>query len=146
MAKLFIPACGDRLTLVKPWAFTLYLERRNVKFAEELGLKEKTPKGSWASSVYAAPRSNKLKTVEVTLPSGTELEIDRLYIRTFNKARIQEGDDYDSVTFKVVQEGKGKRNQRFWVKLSATADIEYRLDGDSLYRDRVKTVKQIMEM
>jgi hypothetical protein len=143
MTKLFIPACGDRLTLVKPWTFTLYLERRNVKFAEELGLKEKTPKGSWASSVYAG--GNKLKTVEVTLPSGTELEIDRLYIRTFNKARIQEGDDYDSVTFKVVQGGKGKRNQRFWVKLSSTADVEYKLDSDSLYRDRVKTVKAVMD-
>jgi len=27
--KLFIPACGDRVTLTKSWAFDLYLERRN---------------------------------------------------------------------------------------------------------------------
>jgi hypothetical protein len=31
--RLFIPAIGDR---IKPWEFGLYLERRNLKFAQEL--------------------------------------------------------------------------------------------------------------
>ena len=38
MNKLFIPAVGDRIALTAPWEFSLYLERRNFKFAVTQGL------------------------------------------------------------------------------------------------------------
>lgn len=38
MPKLYVPACGDRITLIKPWQFPLYLESRNLEFARTIGL------------------------------------------------------------------------------------------------------------
>jgi hypothetical protein len=88
-----------------------------------------------------------LASVEVTLPEGTMLECDRVYIRTFNKARVQEGDDYDSITWKLVDPKKGKmqKHGRFWVKLSDANEIEFELQEDSRYRDRVKLFKEVMD-
>ena len=146
MKKLFVPACGDRITLAAPWSFNLYLEHRNVRFAEARGLYEPKPGERWgAYEQDGSNRPTRLKKVRCELPAGTELEFDRLYIRTFNKSRIQEGDDYDSVTFKVMKNGKAARNQRFWAKLSDVCEIEYTTEVDSLYRDRVKAVREVME-
>jgi len=39
--NLYVPACGDRITLATPWIFTLYRERRNVGFAKAKGLVDK---------------------------------------------------------------------------------------------------------
>jgi hypothetical protein len=145
--KLFIPACGDRLTLVEPWTFDLYLESRNMKFAETHGAL--TPKeaeegrygGVWTGESYAS----KLKHVPVTLPTGTVLECDRVYIRTFSKSAIQVGDDFDSITWKVMKGDKPARNSRFWCKLPDVYNIEYELSLDSLYRDRIKAFKEVHE-
>ncbi len=143
--KLFIPACGDRLTLVQPWTFDLYLEHRNLKFAETQGAF--TPKkGEHSWDVTEGDRwSGKLKKTQVTIPAGMSLECDRVYIRTFNKSRIHDGDDYDSITWKLVKNDKPVRNGRFWVKLHSCNDIEYDLALDAVYRDRVKAVKAVME-
>jgi hypothetical protein len=146
MAKLFIPACGDRLTLTAPWEFTLYLESRNMKFAEARGLYKPGKGDSWG----AYDRSHNLKKVQASLPAGTVLECDRVYIRTQNKSRLKaDGDaneiDYDSIMWKVMQGEKMARNQRFWCKLSDACEIEYDLAVDSFYRDRVKAVKIVME-
>ncbi len=151
MAKLFIPACGDRLTLIQPWTFDLYLEHRNLKFAEVQEVFTPT-KGSYYYNVTESGDrySGKLKRVSVTLAAGSILECDRVYIRTFNKSRIHDGDDYDSITWKLFLKGKNGqpksvKNGRFWVKLHACNDIEYELDFDGVYRDRVKAVKAVME-
>lgn len=137
--RLFIPACGDRLTLASPWEFTLYLERRNVKFAQAHGAIG--PGSPWRLGGYGTG----IKTVSHALQAGTVLECDRMYIRTFNKSRVELAEDYDSVTWKVMKNGKAVRNQRFWVKLPDCYNIEYEPDQLSLYRDRVKTVKSVME-
>ena len=131
MAKLFIPACGNRITLSKPWTFILYLESRNIKFGQSVGVVGKDVK--WSQWEDMEDSRGRLKKTEVTLPAGTELEFDRVY------------DDYDSITFKVVKDGKAKSKQRFWVKLFDTASIEYELASDSLYRDRIKAVRRVME-
>jgi hypothetical protein len=150
MAKLFIPACGDRLTLVEDWTFDLFLERRNVKFAESLKIltAEEVKTAGW-SGVWVGGRAHdahsKLKVVPTTLPKGTVLECDRVYIRTYNKSRIHDGDDYDSITWKVIKNDKAVRHGRFWCKLHSCADIDYELAFDSIYRDRVKAVKVVME-
>lgn len=144
--ELFIPACGDRLTLTKPWSFELWLERRNMKFAASRGLI--SVEQSRMCAIYAGePHRSPLKKVGTVLPPGTVIECDRVYIRQYNKSRIQEGDDYDSVTWKVVDPVKGKavRNGRFWTKLSDCNGLEFELADDALYQDRIKAVKAVME-
>lgn len=147
--KLFIPACGDRLTIVEDWTFDLFLERRNLKFAEMLKMltakevKDAGYSGVWTGRPY--DHNSKLKVIQATLPKGTTLECDRVYIRTFNKSRVHDGDDYDSITWKMIKNDKAVRHGRFWCKLHACNDIEYELAFDSVYRDRVKAVKVVME-
>ena len=38
---------------------------------------------------------------------------------------------------------KPARNSRFWCKLPDVYSLEYKLERDSLYRDRVKVFKEI---
>lgn len=137
--KFYIPACGDRLILEQDWEFDLYLEHRNTKFAESLGLLGKESK--WGS--YDQDR--KLKKVRAEVKSGFTLEVVRVYIRQFSKSAIQVDNDYDSITFRVLKGEKTVKNARFWVKLPSTYSIEYRQDPDSMYRNRIKAVKEIME-
>jgi hypothetical protein len=150
--KLFIPACGDRLVLAAPWTFRLFLEHRNIKFAEQLKLY--TPKKhTW--SVYGT--DHKLKCVDATLPEGPILECDRVYIKGFNKSRVKEAGnpdeiDYDSITWKMIVQTKGrggttkeKAHGRFWSKLSDVCQIQYRLEWDAFFWDRIKAVRQVME-
>ena len=146
MAKLFIPACGDRLVLSKAWEFTLYLESRNIKFAQEHKLYTPDENGRWGSY----DRNHNLRKVRATLPAGTVLECDRVYIRTQNKSRmLADGPadeiDYDSITWKVMKGDKMVKNQRFWCKLADACEIEFKLDADAFYRDRVKVFKQVHE-
>lgn len=93
--KLYIPAIGDHVKLTADWTFTLYNERRNWGFINVMGL----------------PQTRELKH---TLPAGTVLKVDRVYIRGNHR-------DYDSVTFRVV----GVKNARFWVKLHDANTIEF---------------------
>lgn len=142
--KLYVPACGDRLTLSKPWTFRLFLERRNIKYAKTRGLYD----GEESWGVYVDNNFHKgLASVEVTLPEGTVLECDRVYIRTFNKSRVEEGDDYDSITWKIIDKKRDTMEKfgRFWVKLTDANEIEFDLESDSFYRDRVKSVKAVMQ-
>ena len=139
--KLFIPACGDRLNLVAPWTFDLYLEHRNLNFAIAREFIKADPKKKRCDYGYG----KELQKVRATLPIGTTLECDRVYIRTFNKSRVKLEEDYDSITWKVVKNGKAMTKQRFWVKLPSCYDIDYTVESDSLYRDRIKAVREVME-
>ena len=132
--KLYVPACGDRIVLTKPWTFTLYLEYRNVDFAKARKLaKPKSGPNGWAWNQYAEDRT--LKRMEVTLPAGIVLECDRVYIRQSNRTAASEDDDYDSLSWRVISEG-GKKvtKQRFWAKLADCNGMDYQLD--SLRKDR----------
>lgn len=88
--NLFIPPLGTEVVLAEPWTFLLHSEYRNFDALEYFKL-------------YARAESH-----EVTVPEGTVLKIDRIYIRKGNK-------DFDSVTFFM----KGtKKRVRFWAKLA----------------------------
>jgi hypothetical protein len=139
--RLFIPACGDRLTLASPWTFNLYLEHRNQAFAQ---IKEVWPEGRrW--NVYDGG-GHRLSRAPVTLPSGTVLCCDRVYIRTQNKSRVAAEDDYDSITWKVLgPNGKQLRGQRFWAKLHECNELEFDPGSLMTYRDLVKLPKLVME-
>ena len=107
--NLFIPPLGTEITLAEPWTFNLYFEYRNFSAMEFFGVTEPESK-KW--DYYREERSEK-----ITLPAGTLLKVDRIYIR--KGAR-----DFDSVTFymkggsKVVPFAKGKPKAiRFWAKL-----------------------------
>lgn len=146
--KLFIPACGDRLVLDQPWTFSLYLERRNMKFAQTLGfVTEEEIKKNWSGIFAGEPYRSSYREETVTLQAGDMLECDRVYIRVFSKSKTADDveNDYDSITWKLMRKGKPVRHGRFWVKLSECNRIEYRLDPDSLYRDRVKNVRAVLE-
>lgn len=143
--KLFIPACGDRIVLTRPWTFLLYYEERNVEFVKTQGLlpQNASKYGHYEGSDF----QNGYKNILLTLPAETVLECDRVYIRTFSKSALEVGKDYDSITWREIDPAKGKpkRNSRFWVKLSDCNNIEYRLEPDSIYRDRVKTIRLVQE-
>jgi hypothetical protein len=146
MQRLYIPACGDRLTLTGDWVFTLYLERRNVEFAKSRGLVPDTF-GTWDGHVYdQVARKASLEYRTANPVAGTVLECDRIYVRTFNKSRVHEGEDYDSITWKVIgKNDKAVRHGRFWVKLSACGDVAYSQEPGDLYRNRVKAVRAVLE-
>lgn len=113
--KLYVPEIGDRLKLTKDWKFKLYQERRNIKMFEHFGLPFK----------YEYPVK---KYAEITLPKGTVLQVDRIYIR---KGAVE----YSSISFWAEGIGKGKRGTRFWAKIDDCNQIEF--DTESL-KDRAK--------
>lgn len=131
MARLFIPSIGDRLTVVKPWQFKLYLEHRNTVFAEEHG--HTLPQTGW--NVYL-PNSRILAHVDHIIDPGTVLECDRIYVKATSKSAATPEESYDSVTWKVVVNGRPARKQRFWVKLSDCSSLEFDEASISKYRDR----------
>jgi hypothetical protein len=104
--KLFVPALGTRLRLTQPWNFRLFNERRNATLMTLLG----DPR-----EISYDPQPS-----HATLPPGTELIIDRYFIKHGMS-------DFDSISFRI----KGvsalaktysfskatKRQVRFWVKL-----------------------------
>lgn len=144
--KLYIPACGDRLKLTAPWEFSLVFEKRNVKFGETMGVLTKGEK-TWEGGDGNAWRGP-FRKAKVSLPAGTIIECDRVYIRQYNKGRLEDKDDYDSITWKAMtaaqaEKAKPKLIGRFWVKLPDCYEVEYDLEWDALYRDRVKLVDQV---
>jgi hypothetical protein len=141
--KLFIPACGDRITLEELWTFDLYLERRNMQFAKIRDLVDQKA-DDWG--VFEGERhASGYARAEVTLPVGTVLECCRVYIRTFNKSALEESNDYDSITWRVMKGNKPATKQRFWAKLVDCCKIEFSIANDGTYRDRVKLLKLVCE-
>ena len=127
--KLYIPACGDRLTLVEDWQFLLHLEHRNLKFARARNLVSTSRDWNvWEGEPY---RSS-LKKIPVDIKKGSVLEVDRVYIRQHSKSAAGVSDDFDSVTWKVV----GEKNARFWTKLEDCNTIEFELAEGWRYKDR----------
>ncbi len=101
-----IPSIGDQLILDKDWTFTLWNEYRNETL--------------WALQ----DGKSKDKHMRVTLPKGTELRVDRIYIRKGIK-------DYDSITFLA----KGLRKDK--VKLPTELPMpDFRVDQNLSWEQR----------
>lgn len=136
--KLFVPAVGYRIRLTDYWTFDLYDESRNSSLVEVLlNDPERVHKG----------RREKHR---VTMPAGTILEVDRVYVRTMSKAAQSVDDDYDSLTFKIIEHPTlgSKRKHRFWAKLSDVNEIEYELpenftEGKDRARENVMKPKKL---
>lgn len=80
--KLFIPSIGDKLELIQKWEFPVYLEYRNYPLLSRL-----RPGINYS---YCDEGS-----IMASLPKGTILRVDRIYIRKGKS-------DWDSVTFAIV--------------------------------------------
>lgn len=127
--RLYVPTNGDKLRLVEEWKFDLYAEEygnRNETLAQRLGL-QKSPRPDRFGHVYARYPHK----AQVSLPVGTVLQVDRVYIRKFNSASASVDDDFDSITFVVIEhptwqrDGKKKIMARFWVKLRDANTMEF---------------------
>lgn len=104
--NLFIPEIGTKLKLTASWTFVLCGESRNAKLFQLLG---KT----------MSYRCNEV----VTIPEGTTLSVDRIYIR-------KGVSNYSSVTFTIPKDVNKKHplaGSRFWAKLSDANKIEFEL-------------------
>jgi hypothetical protein len=131
--RLQIPNTSTELVLSEDWTFPLYHETRNLKFLEKLtGLK---PSSSWGDPYYefcyvGSRRFGELKATEVTVPKGTTLIVDRVYIR--KPKHLQ---PYNSVTFCLRGALKGPkafRSGRFWAKLVDVNRIECEVVGATI--------------
>jgi hypothetical protein len=138
--KLYIPPLGTLLVLAEDWTFKLQLEYRNkdlvlaeaevpkksvsryfldmekvlsesgVAVLHERPLSAEELEQSYVS--FRATRSRAVPYIEVTLPKGTQLKVDRIYIR-------QGAEAFNSVTFRTTKQSPNKKyaSKRFWVKL-----------------------------
>lgn len=95
--KLHIPALGERLTLTADWTFRLFRSQQTIVYMRTIGLEHPLP-----------------SSLEHTLPAGTVLKVERIYIR-------QHKSEYDSVTFRI----DGQTNSRFWARLADANRIEF---------------------
>lgn len=135
MPTLFIPELGTQLCLAKDWTFHLHYEDRNETLFRYLGIQYQTQgmyapadaypyrKGEWTPN----PLWNEEGAL-VTIPAGTRIKIDRIYIRKNAK-------DFSSITFYLEDKTKPNRGRfgakyaaRFWVKLPECG-FEYETTG-----------------
>lgn len=122
--RLHIPTLGDELVLSSDWTFTLHKEYRNSGFIDTvLGISSDDWEAYWKVI-------NKLgDSITVTLPAGSVLKVDRVFIR-------KGAGDYDSLSFWLMDcphkawaskkvGGTAKGRLRFWVKLDDANKIEF---------------------
>lgn len=100
--KLFIPVVGTRLALLSPATVSLKNKEQNTRFVQALSAESG-------------------ESVTLTLPRGTVLTVDRVYIR--------QGDapEYNSLTFKVLaNESAGIPSGRFFLHVDVvnTLNVE----------------------
>lgn len=153
MTRLFIPPLGTEIELAADWHFRLFDEHRNDKMINLLAppRPQRAIDGFWGlSREERADTLNKSgwqreggpftpdddvshygvsKFATVSLPAGTKLKVQRIYIRQGQKG-------FDSVTFTVsglpadagdkapaLVKKKPKDIGRFWVKLADANQI-----------------------
>lgn len=147
--RMFIPEIGTKIILTRPWDILIHEERRNASVHERL--KAALPEAEVARMEAERLRVNqemrqegvhrwtegyaermprlweqweRAMIIPVTLPAGTELTVDRIYIRKGVSS-------YSSLTFHLtktthpVLAAKGRR--RFWVKLDQVNRMEFDL-------------------
>lgn len=115
--KLWIPSIGDELRLTADWTFPCFTPHGNHKFIAKMR------PDTEGRSCYS---------VAITLPEGTVLSVQRIYIRSGKK-------EWDSITFSIKElptSDNGRKSAtmkktskkaigRFWAKLRDVNEIEY---------------------
>lgn len=118
--KFYIPHLRDRIKVTEDFTFPLHCESRND--AAMFGIADRR---EWPHTVQPAQVINGrliayetviYHPIDVSIPAGTVLGIDRIFIR-------QGARDYDSVTFRSY--GQGLPKGRFWIKLDDLNGMEF---------------------
>lgn len=117
--QLYVPEIGDRLRLTKDWTFTLHYEHRNSSLIENFG----------DTFEWRRKSGNGVGTNDniVTIPLGTILKVDRIYIR-------KGLEEWSSISFYAEGIGTGSgafgrpKSARFWAKLSDCNKIEFEIE------------------
>ena len=113
--RLYIPEVGDLLKLESDWTFTLYNEHRNKRLFEAFNIEYDT----------TYHKLSQIPKHQVTLPTGTILKVDRVYIRK----GISE---YSSLSFFInYHEDNNFIGKRFWAKLNDVNNIDYSIPENS---------------
>jgi hypothetical protein len=115
--KLFIPTIGTRLKLTANWNFALFRNSRNKSLFSVL---PEEISNEWNKNLYSRRGDPQV----ITVPVGTVLTVDRIYIR-------QRKGDYDSITFKISKgDSPDVRFQktRFWVKLEDCNNMDCEIE------------------
>lgn len=146
--RMFIPEIGTRIRLAADWSFPLIEEDRNSSLFNPLAalaperiadMREEAsqirkqaredPEGmSWKEQydrrVDLFRRADNHVRIDITLPAGTEITIDRIYIR-------KGVSDFSSVSFNLNQtthpDLQFRGRKRFWAKLQDVNRIEFQL-------------------
>jgi hypothetical protein len=142
---LFIPAIGTIIVLAEDWRFKLFFEHRNNALLKALcpnepfGVYAEDHEGSKilrhlepmteeelkdAPRTFRATNMRREPYLDVTIPAGHQLKIDRIYIRAGVEA-------FNSVTFRTTKIGPDNkfRSKRFWVKLNDANQIVCNIVG-----------------
>jgi len=110
--KIFIPEIGTEMVLTKKWTFTLYQEYRNVKLWNKVSDKE-----------FDYHYRDKMESVDVTVPKGTVLILDRIYVRKGKSG-------YSSLSFKIPKGDKTFGSCRFWAIIEDCNKIECEINDN----------------
>ena len=133
-----IPDVGFKMTLTSDWTFDLIREYRNTSLwdllvspIDEAVAVKAYDERMWEFNAKVEEAIEQGVTVlqieevkppfvSVTLPAGTELSVDRIYIR-------KGASDYSSVTFNVlsIPNIKKKGRVRFFASLDDVNNLEY---------------------
>lgn len=130
--KFYIPEIGDEIVLTNRWKFNLYPEPRNLTMGKLHGFINTTYychpkfKDIWVKEPFEYDHKNLIRniipnkeyeeTLLISLPKGTVLKIDRIYIRKGLS-------DFSSITFTTKINNK---RIRFWAKLKDVNNIEFK--------------------
>lgn len=133
----YVPTLGDKIYLQEDWTFTLHRERRNNVFAGKIGIGDKKVIKNRGYQYSYVDWSDK-QEAPATIPRGSCLIVDRIYIRGRNR-------NYDSITFRMDgSPDKRITKGRFWVKLKDANKIVCSLHpvvDDEAY-ERMKALDQ----
>jgi hypothetical protein len=129
--KLYVPEIGDKLKLESDWTFDLHWEHRNKALISHFFGED------FAWRAQKAPRP-------VTLPKGTVLTVDRIYIR-------QGASEYSSISFYASIGASGKssfgkpKSPRFWATLKDCNKIEFDLEKTEPVMKLVFNVNEVKD-
>lgn len=149
--RLFVPEIGTKITLAEDWSFSLYCERRNEALLDATNhrtlsnnincgyysfynLKDKEKEFikemGWHLEPSVCARYDDCYNI-VTLPMGTILTVDRIYVRKGSS-------DFSSISFNVDKKSieknfsdfatrvaGSKGRCRFWAKLKDCNKIHF---------------------
>lgn len=138
------------MRLTEDWNFTLHPGSRNLSLYKQVS-PENVEEGRYGNLTikgsYRSESERDKKKVQASLPSGSILMIDRVYVR-------QGKSEYSSITFQLkktsrddidVEDAKGKKFVRFWVKLDDANKVRFEeVDTDDYQEPEIEWPSKVL--